>query len=71
MPTKISDLGLFWVQDNLRIAEQSLHRVQDSLENAREGPYKEQMLVLEAGWKEVVEVWRRHVDEARKNRPVT
>lgn len=62
---KTTELGRLWLEDNLRIAEQNLKRVQDSLHTCREGAYKEQVKLLEDSWKAVVEVWRYKLEALR------
>jgi hypothetical protein len=62
---KTTELGRLWLEDNLRIAEQNLKKVQESLRVCREGAYKEQVKILEDSYRAVVEVWRNKLEALR------
>lgn len=65
---KTSELGLFWLKDNLETAKKDLRRVEKFVNSAQEGGvYRTQMQLLLDARREVVEVWEKHVKEAEKS----
>lgn len=59
---KTSELGPFWLKDNLRQARNAKARLEDAMSKTHEdSPYQQQMRMLLDAQAEVVAVWEKHV----------
>lgn len=65
---KTSELGVFWLKDNLHEARCLLEELQKYSNPASSGIYRDQMNLLLAARMEVVAVWEKHLKMAEEKK---